>query len=373
MKPNILALDIGGTSVKAAIYQGNKPKSAYWLHNYLDCGLEEAKSHLVEKIKGFFSEKVDAVGIGIAGLIATDDSLYRSTVLTSFEGFNIPKFIKGEFNTDVVTIDNDADCGAFSEYGHFQRYRPQKKDFFYVVVGTGIGSAYVDREGNLPYIKRFDPNHKFSDNDNPLPNDLGLQLGIPRETIYQLMDFHRKSDIIEKALVDKEGNPLLGPNDNPSSIRIDQLASARGLQRIMDILLPDKESQQRILKAEAPSHYWDVCDKSLSDEVYRGQIISDLANYGGYWANEAFKYYGRFLGYAISKTVDNIRANTSLHPYSLGKLDIPMRGPIIINSFDFFEGEVLSRCKNCRVYPSLNSTSNVEGAYLQARKDLENK
>ena len=94
MKNKILALDMGGTSVKAALYyHGNIEKQTFWEHNYKDCGLEKAKDDLINKINDFCNHKIDAVGLGIAGLIAKDDSLYSSTVLTSFQGFNIPLFL----------------------------------------------------------------------------------------------------------------------------------------------------------------------------------------------------------------------------------------------------------------------------------------
>jgi predicted NBD/HSP70 family sugar kinase len=104
MKQKVLALDLGGTSVKAGVFiEGNLEKTTIWEHDYRHCTIEKAKQDLMTKINAFCNYSINAVGIGVAGLIAKNNSLYRSTVLTSFTGFDIPEFLKQELGVEIET------------------------------------------------------------------------------------------------------------------------------------------------------------------------------------------------------------------------------------------------------------------------------
>jgi len=374
MKKRILALDMGGTSVKAGLfYRDEEEKETSWEHNYRDCGLKKAKADLITRIKKFSTCKVDAVGLSVAGLIATDNSLYRSTVLTSFTGFNIPEFLRQELGVEVVTIDNDADCGAMGEWHNC------RKRFFYVVVGSGIGSAYINYDGRLPYLTRLDPKHKFSDKDNPIPNDLGLQVALPKTYIYK--KFKEFCDVdkekIDKVLKDKNGKPLRGPNNSPNSIRVGKLGSATGLKNIIDILLFGQDFDTEDYYQNQISRYLPkgikINLKDFSNEKKIAKMLSLFAHHGEPIAQQAFKLFGHFLGYGIAKATKVIRSQQRIYD----TLEVRLSGQIM-GSADLFEKETrLVVCEgggNCHLkLASSPYKTNLQGAYLRAAESLKKK
>lgn len=371
MNKRILALDMGGTSVKARLFYGDETEEeTSWEHNYRDWGLKKAKTDLLKRIKEFCGYKVDAIGLGVAGLIATDNSLYRSTVLISFVGFNIAEFLKQELGVDIVTIDNDADCGAIGEW------HDCPGNFLYVVVGSGIGSAFIDHNGRLPYLTRLVPNHKFSDKDNPIPNDLGLQVAVPKEYIYkQFKKFGAVKEKVDKVLRDKNGKPLRGPSGSPNSIRVGRLGSATGLKNIIDILLFGLDIKNYYQKQISSylSQGTKIDLKDLSDERKIAKTLSLFTQSGEPYAQEAFKLFGHFLGYGIAKAVRVIRSQQKFYD----RLRVRLSGPIM-NSFNLFATEIkLALCEgqtDCILELTKNLYGvNLRGAYLRAVKALEKK
>jgi len=341
MKRRILAIDMGGTSVKAGVFvEGNLEKTTKWEHTYNDCSLNKAKKDLIDKIKAFYNYRIDAIGIGVAGLIAKDNSLYRSTVLRSFNGFNIPGLLKHELGVGIVTIDNDADCGAISEWNYAH------KPLLYVVVGSGIGSAYIDSRGNLPYLTRFDSENKFMDKDNPIPNDLGLRIAVPRRYVSEkieekLLDELASYDLperyIDEIIRNEKCNQLEGLNNDPSSIKVSALGSALGFKKIDSIIL-------------------ELVEKRVDREKTR--VL-------------AYKIFGHFLGYGIAKTQKLICEEQHLKEYPF----VVLSGPIM-NSYAHF-GVAIDKALNeqgvkCEIKISDDlESSNLKGAYLRTAKELD--
>lgn len=366
MKP-IIALDMGGTSVKAGVYHWtDRLKETSWQHNYRDCRLEEAKKDLVSRVRDFNHFKIDAVGISIAGLLAKDGSLYKSTVLTSFQGFNIPQFLRQELDAGIVTIDNDADCGAFAEFDR------SGGELLYVIIGSGIGSAYVDEKGNLPYLRRFDPKHKFSDTDNPIPNDLGLQVAVPK--LYVCEKFNVSRDVLDNVLVDKDGSPLKGPSGDIDSIRLEKICSAVGIKNIIDILLFNKDVEgyyreyyQNLIK-NYPGYPFNIKDegfKDLADERRAAEMLSFFADRGEHYACRAFELFGHFLGYGIVEALKFIRSDQNLKDFP----PLYLSGPIM-SSCTLFEDSMSEVFRETGVRGarkfSKHKYPNLYGAYLRA-------
>ena len=113
----ILTLDLGGTAVKAGLFSnGSLEKTTVWRHNYKDCGQNQARDDILTKSRIFGGNHIAAIGLSVAGLIASDNTLYRSTVLTSLEGSDIGNFLQRGLSASRFSIDNDGDCGAIGEY-----------------------------------------------------------------------------------------------------------------------------------------------------------------------------------------------------------------------------------------------------------------
>lgn len=364
MSDRILALDIGGTSVKAGIFKDKCLEAQItWEHDYKNCGLTDAKKDLLRRIRDFCSGHLNAVGIAIAGLVANDNSFYRSTVLTSFVGLNLPEFIKKELGVEIATIDNDADCGAIHEWQITQ------KSLLYVVVGSGIGSAFVDNAGNLPYMIRLAPAHLFSDKDNPIPNDIGLRIGISKDVVFKTLAEHNISrKTIETFLVDGDGNPLCGPNNDPNYIRIGALGSATGVRRIIEMML----ESNGIKSEDWLSQYDENFDEQdLANNARAARVVCILAERGDVFAKNALEIFAGFLGQAISRAQKFIFSEQLLSSYP----DARLAGAIMNSSHLFLpilKASLLDSEVDCGLIVVKDATLvNLHGAYLRARAVLE--
>jgi predicted NBD/HSP70 family sugar kinase len=173
MKKETLALDMGGSAVKAGLFlDGKLAKVDSWRHKYNDSLPADSKAALLSNCITFAGEKVSLVGLAIAGLIATDGSVFESTLMSSFDGVNIGDFLKTGLNASGYSQDNDADCGAVGEF-HFTK---KKSEMLCVVVGSGIGSAALDSTGKILYPVRVDKSRRDAADMNHPISDVGLVL-----------------------------------------------------------------------------------------------------------------------------------------------------------------------------------------------------
>jgi len=277
----ILVIDMGGSAIKAGLFKNGKLiKEMSWRHNYKDCGIESAKSDLVANLRKICDCKVDIVALGIAGLISKDGTLFRSTVLTSFTGFDLGKFLAKEFRASDHIQDNDADCGAIGEHYY------SKKELLYVVVGSGIGSACVDCNGELLYKIRIDRDIPFAEDMNHSISDMGLRLSVSPSAI--------------TGMFMKIGIKDHGLQHGISDVQLGDLGSAIGVSNILKILWKGKFSgkyckdhYRKFLCAETDMM------KDLFDERYAAKVIAHLAKNGDLKSILAYRLMGRFLGKAI--------------------------------------------------------------------------
>jgi predicted NBD/HSP70 family sugar kinase len=355
MKKKILSLDLGGTAVKIGLFEDdNLVKTASWRHDYKDCGLEKAKEDLLKRSLEFCDTKVDLVGLGVAGLLATDNTLFRSTVISSFKDFNIGQFLKDKFGAFGYSQDNDADCGALGEY------YLAKHELFYVVVGSGIGSACVDVNGNLMYPVRINNNLQFSEEMNHPISDAGLRLSL-------------NDDDVEK-IFGKVGAVLPANNDFYKSlheedrVRMGNLGSAIGVGNLLKILWNGKFDNQETV--DYYRNYLDR-DKGLSSDLYSrryaAEQIARLAFKGEPKSIAAYRLQGRFLGLTISKA-ENIlhQDHDKFFPVHLGGK--------IMGSADLFlddlkcelrENKIDCKCELSETFIK-KENANLRGAFLRA-------
>lgn len=353
-----LALDIGGSAVKAGLFESESVvKRGEWRHEYRDCGLTDAKKNLLIAIKNFYDGDVDAIGLSLAGLIATDDSLFRSTVITSFENFNLGQFLKDNLNVQVVNTDNDSDCGAVGEFyftGH---------ELFYVVAGSGIGSACVDQNGELIYLVRVSKDRQFKETMNHPLSDIGLRLVVNQEeaqTVFKDEDIELSHQATVRKLSDLNGDIQLG-----------KLGSASGVGNILEIQWGSEYKTDKVR-----DYYQGFLEpnggnneiEDLYNNRYAAKMIASFARKGEPKSVLAFRLMGKFLGLAISK------AEMIIHGDWDRFFPVHLSGQIM-SSYDLFLNEVkaeMNRNKiTCQCILSdafqRGENPNLWGAYLRVK------
>ena len=170
----ILAVDVGGTNIRAGVVDLNLGKAAdlskakvvrseLWRHGDEDVGREHAIDRLVDMLRDLNSwagkEKMDlapVVGIGCPGIIHDDGSIARGgqNLPGNWESsrFNLPRAIIeglpqiGEQETMVV-MHNDAVVQGLSQLPFMQK----REHWAALTIGTGLGNVrYTNRETKKP-------------------------------------------------------------------------------------------------------------------------------------------------------------------------------------------------------------------------------
>ncbi len=166
----ILAVDVGGSNIRAGVVRLNQAKAAdlseaavvhseLWRHGDEDVKRDDAVDRLVEMLESLVKDArksgikiAPVVGIGCPGIIDKDGSIERGAqnLPGNWESnrFNLPRYIQekipqiGDHETMVV-MHNDAVVQGLSQLPHMQ----DCKHWGVLTIGTGLGNArFTNRE-----------------------------------------------------------------------------------------------------------------------------------------------------------------------------------------------------------------------------------
>jgi glucokinase len=143
-----IGFDVGGQSAKAVLLGSNAEKlgeakrptglatdAAALINALADLGVVLSKSAPSD------CEIAETVGVGIAGVMASDGVLAGSPNLPRMVGTQVREALSLGLRRSVV-IDNDANCAALAESWHGGA-AAGCRDFLLVTLGSGIGSGLV--------------------------------------------------------------------------------------------------------------------------------------------------------------------------------------------------------------------------------------
>ncbi len=140
MKKIIAALDIGGTSIKSGLWDGEQILQEM----EQDTNAKRGGSYVMERAKEILHQYqgFDAIGISTAGQVDPEKGCitYANENIPGYTGMEIRRILEAEFHVPVA-VANDVNAAAVGE-AQFGAGRG-KKDFLCITYGTGVGGAIV--------------------------------------------------------------------------------------------------------------------------------------------------------------------------------------------------------------------------------------
>ncbi len=155
---SIIALDIGGTFVKAGIFENEKlreysefPTKAHQGANAL---LERCSKYIQENLRDK-TESLEAIGISTRGQvdILKGSIIFAHDSIKNYTGINIRRYFEDIFNVPVY-VENDVNSAAYGELKYGAGRYMNDKSFLCLTVGTGVGGAIIEN-GKIRHGKSF--------------------------------------------------------------------------------------------------------------------------------------------------------------------------------------------------------------------------
>lgn len=136
----IAALDIGGTSIKSGIWNGQElVELKEW-----DTNAKNGGAYVVERIKEILHtyKPFEAIGISTAGQVNSKEGYirYANENIPGYTGTRLKDIVETEFKVPAA-VENDVNAAALGE----ARFGAGKEfdDFLCITYGTGVGGAIV--------------------------------------------------------------------------------------------------------------------------------------------------------------------------------------------------------------------------------------
>lgn len=148
----IIGIDIGGTTIKADIYDDQGKSHGAFREEKTEIDKEKGTNGIVRQILGIVADyqksiRLDGIAISTAGVVDSNkkEILYAGPSIPAYQGVNFCKEI-GEKLGLPVTVENDVNCAVLAEA--WLGEAKGKKDVVMVTIGTGIGGGIL-QSGHL--------------------------------------------------------------------------------------------------------------------------------------------------------------------------------------------------------------------------------
>jgi predicted NBD/HSP70 family sugar kinase len=163
-----IGIDIGGTNIRVASSRTIANPQIEDTIRFLNSPVYADNMRSIIEAIHTLAPNVEGIGIGIPGRLNQEKTLItHSRTIRQWIDMPVVETLSKEFNCPIV-MNNDPYCAALSE----ALVALTKKDFFFIIYGTGIGAARVSYTNNKPHIQTFS-NEEHADYLHPWQKDCG--------------------------------------------------------------------------------------------------------------------------------------------------------------------------------------------------------
>jgi len=138
-----LGIDLGGTKIAGGILRNGRLEKYNCQKTKSEAKVLEIKRQIVKIIDKIITKEVEAIGIGVPGLVDDKGVAYEAVNISAFGKVPIRKILEKRYSLPVY-IDNDANCFVLGEkhFGLGKNYH----NLMGVTLGTGMGTVIIIKD-----------------------------------------------------------------------------------------------------------------------------------------------------------------------------------------------------------------------------------
>jgi len=138
-----ITLDVGGTAIKSAFFEGNELLYSNVRPSQAKQGAEILLHNIYSILdEALISNSFEAIGISTTGQVDSDQGkiIYANAAIPNYIGTPLKEILEYKYHVPVF-VENDVNAAALGEssYGAGQN----EKDFLCLTYGTGVGGAII--------------------------------------------------------------------------------------------------------------------------------------------------------------------------------------------------------------------------------------
>lgn len=166
MNNQTIGIDLGGTNIRAGLVAENNLSSVLSQKINASGTVDDVLSELFLLVDKLINPSVKAIGIGVPGLVDTDQGIVYDVVnIPSWKQVPLGQLLGDRYHLPVF-INNDANCFALGEF-YFGKGRGSDS-MIGLTIGTGLGSGiiihkklYAGRNGGAGEFGMIDYHDKY--------------------------------------------------------------------------------------------------------------------------------------------------------------------------------------------------------------------
>lgn len=147
MEKRFIAVDIGGTTIKADLYDKTGNSLNHFVEVSTAINLKKGTNNILQQVDQIIEDymaqaSISGLAISSAGVVNPQkgEIVYSGYTIPGYTGSNFYDHFASKYQIPVF-IDNDVNCAALGEY--WLGAAKESDSIFMITIGTGIGGSFI--------------------------------------------------------------------------------------------------------------------------------------------------------------------------------------------------------------------------------------